>query len=502
MSELTRREIVGGAAAVTALSLAGPALAQSGNANRLRGAIESAQDMNVRRLQQWIANPSIAAENRNMAEGAAYMADLARTAGFQQSTVVQTRGAPGVFATMDNGARRTLALYFMYDVKQFDPAEWSSPPLEARVIDRPGLGKCVVGRGAVNQKGPENNVLSALAAFKAAGLRPPVNLVLVAEGEEEIASPHFRDITTQPQVLAALKRCEGVYIPFASQGRNGAVDVNLGAKGAVELELISTGAARGRGPAKDIHSSLAAMVDSPAWHLVNALNTLTDKGGTHPAVPGWFDRVKPLTAREREITLMNARANSEAEFKRGFGVQRFIDDLSWEDANLRLVSQPTINIEGLTGGYMGPGGKTVLPGRATAKIDLRLVPDMTPEDCVAKLKKHLADGGYGDIEVKVTGGYGPTQTDENSRLIKAELATYRAMGASATLNARIAGSWPGVVFTGEPVSLPAGQYGLGHGSGAHAPDEYFVVESANPKVAGLAEGAMSHVNLWYEIARG
>src|ERR1700736_5385464 len=119
------------------------------------------------------------------------MAKLAKDAGFQQATVIQTDGKPGVFATLDAGAPTTVGLYFMYDVKQFDPKEWTSPPLEGRLVDKPGLGKVMVGRGAVNQKGPQSAFLAALHAYKAAGRKPPVNLVLVAEGEEEIGSPHF-----------------------------------------------------------------------------------------------------------------------------------------------------------------------------------------------------------------------------------------------------------------------------------------------------------------------
>ena len=113
----------------------------------------------VKRLQDWIALPSIAAESLNSAQGAERMAQLVREAGFQKVTIVPTDGKPGVFATLDAGARKTVGLYFMYDVKQFDPAEWTSPPLEARLVDKPGIGKSIVGRGAVNQKGPEAALL-------------------------------------------------------------------------------------------------------------------------------------------------------------------------------------------------------------------------------------------------------------------------------------------------------------------------------------------------------
>src|SRR2546430_10496306 len=118
----------------------------------IKAEVTNRHDEAVKRLQDWIKLPSIAAENLNSAEGAEYMAKLARDAGFQQATVINTDGKPGVYATLDAGAKKTVGLYFMYDVKQFDPAEWTSPPLEARIVDKPGVGKVIVGRGAVNQE--------------------------------------------------------------------------------------------------------------------------------------------------------------------------------------------------------------------------------------------------------------------------------------------------------------------------------------------------------------
>ena len=144
-----------------------------------------------------------------------------------------------------------------------------------------------------------------------------------------------------------------------------------------------------------------------------------------------------------------------------------------------------MNIEGLVGGYTGPGGKTILPHRAVAKIDLRLVPDMKKDDAVAALKAHLATHGFGDIEVNVTGGYDPTSTPASARLIQAQIAVLKRAGIDPVLWPRNAGSYPGYVFTGEPLKLASGHFGLGHGSGAHAPDEYYVIESDEPEGAGL-----------------
>ena len=320
IGEVNRRVFLQGAAAgAAALAIgnrAGFAL-QSPDQAAVVAQIAKRHDLTVKMLQDWIALPSIAAENRNYPQGAEYMATLARDAGFQRVDIVPTAGKPGVFATLDVGAPTSLAIYFMYDVKQFDPAEWSSPPLEARLVDKPGFGKVIVGRGATNTKGPQTAMLAALHAFKAAGKKLPVNLVLVCEGEEEIASPNFREVVFSPKVEAALKRCIGIMIPGGSQALDGSVEMELGAKGVVELELVSSGEKWGRGPQKDVHSSLEAQLDSPAWHLVQALNTLVKADGHTPAVEGFFDKVRPISAREKQILDAAIPKRNEANIKIG-----------------------------------------------------------------------------------------------------------------------------------------------------------------------------------------
>jgi acetylornithine deacetylase/succinyl-diaminopimelate desuccinylase-like protein len=499
---VTRRDFLQTSmAGAASLAIGGTAgLAAPADRDAVVAHIARQHDATVQMLRDWIALPSIAAENLNYPEGAEYMARLARQAGFDRADLVPTAGKPGVFATLDAGAATTLGIYFMYDVKQFDASEWSVPPLEGRIVDRPGVGKVMIGRGATNTKGPQVACLAALHAFKAAGRKPPVNLVLVCEGEEEIGSPNFRDIVFRPEVEAALRKCVGVIIPLGNQDLDGGVQVNLGAKGVIELELVSSGERWGRGPTRDIHSSYAAQVDSPVWHLVKALDTLVGPDGHTPAVAGFFDKVRPLSPRQREILEAAIPRRSEAMAKKALGVSRWIGDESWPDSLVRLVSQPTINIEGIVGGYTGPGGKTILPHRALAKLDVRLVPDMTAKETLELIKKHLAARGFGDIEVTMTGGYDPTETPADSRLVKGMMEAYRTAGLDPLLWPRLAGSWPGVTFTGPPLKLPAGQYGLGHGGGAHAPDEYWLIESANPKVAGMDGAVRSFVDLFYALA--
>jgi acetylornithine deacetylase/succinyl-diaminopimelate desuccinylase-like protein len=468
----------------------------------IKAQIATNHDRAVTRLQEWIRKPSIAAENRGFPEGADYLITMLKEVGFQQAVRIETDGKPGVFATLDAGAPKTVGIYFMYDVKQFDPAEWkAAKPLDASIIEREGMGRVIIGRGATNQKGPQAAFLAALDAFRTTGKKLPVNIVLVAEGEEEIGSPNVRQIVLKPEVQAALAKTIGVILPMGMQGIDGAVTVNLGAKGVIEVELTANGQTWGRGPMRDTHSSFKAMVDSPVWHLVQALSTLVTPDGNTPLIAGMFENVRPLTEVEKEQIAVAAKKLSVRQFQVASGAMKWIDDLPFQAALERLTSQPTVNIEGIYGGYTGPGGKTVLPHKASAKLDLRLVPNQTAEEILGKLKAHLLRQGYGDIEVKFTGGYSPTTTSADTPIIKAQIAVLKRNGIDPVLWPRLAGSYPGFVFTDPPLSLPAGHFGLGHGGGAHAPDEYFVIESSNPKVSGFDGATLSYVEYLYELAK-
>jgi acetylornithine deacetylase/succinyl-diaminopimelate desuccinylase-like protein len=491
------------AASAAALALAPPASARPAPAglDRVRAEVGKRNAEAIRRLQDWVRQPSIAAENRGMTEGCELLIRMLREAGFQNAVRVPTDGQPGVFGTLDAGAARTVGVYFMYDVKQVDPAEWTSPPFDAAIVEKPELGRVLVGRGAVNQKGPESALIAAIHAYQGAGVKLPVNLVHVAEGEEEIGSPHFLQVVRQPEVARALARCSGVFVPSAAQGPDGVVMVSLGAKGVIECELTSSGELWGRGPGKDVHSSNKARLDSPAWHLVQALHTLVGPDGNTPAIEGFADRARPISPAERAMVAEAARRLDESLAKKQLGVSRWIGDAGWPEALEMLVSRPTVNIEGLVGGYTGPGGKTVLPHKAVAKLDLRLVPDMKASEALAALKAHLSRRGFGDIDVNMTGGYDPNSTAADTAIIRAQQAVYGRAGLEPILWPRSAGSWPGYVFTGEPLRLPAGHFGLGHGGGAHAPDEFYVLESSNPKIQGYEGATRSFVEYLAELAR-
>ena len=180
---------------------------------------------------------------------------------------------------------------------------------------------------------------------------------------------------------------------------------------------MSTGERWGRGPKLDLHSSNEARVDSPAWHLVQALNTLVGPDGHTPAIEGYADTARPISATEKEMVHEASQRQSELMTKQQLGVERWVHDVSYLEA----------------------------------------------------LKAHLAKHGFGDIEVNMTGGYDPTSTPASAVVVRAETSVYHRAGIDPILWPRTAGSWPGYVFTGDPLGLPAVQFGLGRGNGAHAP---------------------------------
>jgi acetylornithine deacetylase/succinyl-diaminopimelate desuccinylase-like protein len=508
MSDIDRRRLLQGTAAAGLVALApGAALGTRAKAPRLapaavhRAVADQVPDT-IERIQRWIRQPSVSSTGQGIDACCKLTMEMLREAGFQTVKKMPTARHPGIFATLDAGARRTLALYFMYDVQPVEEKEWSSPPWKAEIVSLPEHGKVIMGRGAVNQKGPQGAFLAALHAIRRAHEKMPVNLVLVGEGEEEQGSPNFHQVVRRPEVVRALRRSVGIVMPGAEQKMSGTVEVDLGAKGILYVEIEASGTAWGRGPeVRDIHSSLAAVVDSPVWRLVEALQTLRSKDGNEPAIDGVAALVRAPSDADRKLYDALARSEDEAAFKKSIGVDHWVNDLGERAMLERLGHRPSINIDGIFAGYTGEGSKTILPQRATAKIDIRLVPDMKVDDVLAKLRAHLDRRGYKDLAIRKLGGYDPNQTRLDARLIQTQIQLYRARKLDVIIRPRRAGSWPGYLFTTAPVAIAAGHFGMGYGSGAHSKDEFYVVEPpSGAQFSGMAGAVSSFADYLYALA--
>jgi acetylornithine deacetylase/succinyl-diaminopimelate desuccinylase-like protein len=461
--------------------------------------IDAHLDEHLEELRRWLRQPSISAQDRGIQEMAEMLrADLAGL-GFQEAELVPTSGHPGVWGYFDAGATRTLVVYMMYDVQPVEEADWRVSPFAGEVVDHQ-LGRVLMARGATNQKGPERAFLNALASILAVDGTLPINLMVAAEGEEELGSPNYREVIAAYE--ERLRASDGVLFPFNSQGPEGEASMFLGVKGIVYFEVEARGGAEGGPVRAEVHGSLKALVDSPAWRLVQGLATLTTPDGNTIAVPGYYEAIRPPNPEEQRLLagMLADWREQEPGLRELLGVERWIGGVSGEEALLRHLYGTTLNIDGIAGGYTGEGVKTILPHRAVAKVDSRLVPDQTPEEALRMIREHLAAEGFGDLEVRRLAGYPPAQTSVEAPLVRATIGVFNKHRRSPSVVPRIAGSAPYYVFT-DRLGLPLVAAGLGHGAGAHAPNEYLVIEpAAGTGIAGLAEIEKFYVDLLYALA--
>ena len=459
--------------------------------------IDANLDEHVANIQRWIRQPSISAQNDGIREMAEMLRDDLKALGFREAELVPTDGHPGVWGWYDAGAEKTLMLYMMYDVQPVEPDDWQSPPFAGELVDHE-LGTVLMGRGATNQKGPQRAFLNAVQSIIAVEGRLPVNLMVAAEGEEELGSPHY------PQVIdryeERLKEAVGAIFPFNSQRPDGVLSMILGVKGIVYFELEARGGAHGGPTRSEIHGSLKAAVDSPVWRLVQALASMTSDDGNTILIDGYYDDLRPMNEEEQRLTRGVLQNLDEAQMKESLAVERWIDGMSGEQAQVDLFNMPTLNIDGIWAGYTGEGVKTILPHVATAKVDSRLPPGIDPDEALARIRDHLDAHGFGDIEMRVLSAYPAAQTSVDTEMVRAAISVGNKYATSVSVSPRIAGSAPFYQFT-ERLGIPMVPYGIGYGTGAHAPNEIMLIHPAEGSdVAGLAEIEKSYVDFLYALA--
>lgn len=471
--------------------------AYTGDHAAIYARIDADLDAHIAHLQRWVRQRSISAQDdgiRAMAEMVA--ADL-RDIGFDEVALVETGGHPGVFGHFDAGAERTLVVYMMYDVQPVEPNWRIEDPFAGELVELP-IGTVLMARGATNQKGPERAFLNAVDAIIKTEGTLPVNLMVVAEGEEELGSPHFGEVLAP--YLERLRAADGAYFPMNLQTVAGDARLNLGVKGIIYFELEARGGAHGGPTQAEIHGSYKAIVDSPALRLVNAIASMTSADGNTITIDGYEDAVRGPTEAERSLIRGLAEADALDGAREAFAVERWIDGLEGHDALMRYLFAPTLNINGIWSGYSGPGMKTILPHIATAKIDSRLPPGLEPEQALTMIRRHLDDAGYSDITLRRMSGYPAAATPVDAPLVQAVIGVLNKYDATPSVSPWLAGSAPFYQFT-RTLGLPFVFGGLGHGTGAHAPNEYMLIHPADSTgAAGLADVERSYVDMLHAFA--
>jgi len=424
--------------------------------------LEKNLDNSIAELSKLVAQPSVGAQNLGLKECAALVGEMLKARGFDVR-IMDTKGAPVVFGERTGKSDKTLLIYNHYDVQPPEPLElWESPPFEPSLRD----GK-LYGRGVSDDKGHIVSRLHAIDAILETEGELPCNIKFIIEGEEETASINLFEFIKQNRDLLKADACMW---EFGGVDHRGVPMQYLGLRGICYVELSVETAST------DVHSGLGGSIfPNAAWRLVWALSTLKGED-ERIQIKGFYDGIRQPSARDRE--LMEALPEVAEEYKSRYGVKQFIKGLSGGvDLRIEEVFTPTCTICGLTSGYQGPGSKTVLPARASAKVDFRLVPDQDPDDIRRKLRAHLDEHGFSDVHIADLGGDPPARTDPDDPFIQLVTKTAEdVFEMPMQLVPLVGGSGPSHPFVHD-LGLPVATAGLGYpDTKAHAPNENIRVD--------------------------
>ena len=361
----------------------------------LRQYVDAHLDETLETLKRLCAQPSVSAQNYGIRECAELVRQLLEEAGLTaQILPTADERYPVVYGERHGTSPKTLLFYNHYDVQPADPLDlWHSPPFQP--TERESL---IYARGVSDDKGHLVARLAAIQALLNTRGQLPCRVKFCIEGAEEIGSPGIEEFVESHRDLLQAGVCiwEGGGVNWQGQPA-----ISLGVKGIAYVELEC------RAAAADSHSSYAPVVPNPAWRLVWALSTLKD-AEENIRIRGFYDAVRTPTP--AEVEAIKAMPSEEDRLKESLGIQRVVHDARGFEFRRRLYLDPTCTICGIESGYTGEGSKTILPAWARAKVDFRLVPDQDPDDIVARLKAHLEERGFEDIQIRTLGNEHPART--------------------------------------------------------------------------------------------
>lgn len=410
-------------------------------------------------LRKILKIPSVSTRGEGVYECAETLVTILKNFGFETQYWQIEDAYPVVFAHKNfSGANKTLIFYNHYDVQPEDPLNlWHFNPFDLTEDN----GK-LFGRGVGDDKG---HIIARLASILLAtqiaqNLR--LNIKWLIEGEEEIGSPNLHRYIEKFRSELHADFCiwESGGVDF-----RGAPELYMGMKGIITVEVHA------RGPSRDLHSSLGVLSPNPIWRLTEFLSQLRDKDG-YVKIPGFYDDVLSPTL-DDEKAISTIPLEKVKQWKKEWGTKEFVSGVDGREAIRKLLFEPTININGIHGGYTGPGSKTVLPSTAYAKIDIRLVPDQKPQDIYEKLISFKDSLGIDGIDiVPLKGMEAPARTPLAHPFVERVRTTAKEVyGVEPVLYPLVPGSGPMALFT-ENLGLPVVGCGVGYeGARAHSPDE-------------------------------
>jgi len=416
-------------------------------------------DEAVAKLIELCSSDTVSAQGRAIGETSEWVSAELRALGFEVQVLPKPEGPPAqpvVYAEAKGTSPKTLLFYDHYDVQPEEPLDlWKTPPFEPVRKD----GK-LYGRGVSDNKGNIAARLAAIKAWRETRGDLPCGIKFCIEGDEEIGSPHMEAFVERHKELLAADACiwEGGGVTW-----EGIPMVTLGVKGLlyvqVEVETIS----------HDAHSSYGTVLPNAAWRLVWALSTI--KGPDERImIDGFYDDVRPPTPDERAA--VEKLPHDDPSTLKAYGIERSTTGVTGLDYNLRHLFEPTATIDGLSAGYEGEGAKTVLPARAMAKIEFRLVNDQDPHDIQRKLRAHFDKHGFSDVKTDNYTLEHPARSSITDPLVGVMVEACREVyGRDPVITPTMAGTGPLYPFV-TTLGLPTADIGIGYPDAAiHAPNE-------------------------------
>ncbi len=418
----------------------------------------------VEDLRRLLRQPSIAHTKEGIEETAGMTLNYLEEIGAKGELTRIGTGSPIIYAEMKREpAKKNLLVYGMYDVMPVTPKLWTSPPWEARIVDNK-----IVARGAVNSKGPLMAQIEAIKAMMAVAKKLPVNLTFVVEGEEDFGSPSIPEFVNR--YGKKLKENDAFLMLLACPEKGEVLNVDLGLKGLLELDLEV------RLREREVHGCYAPIIDNPVWRLIWALSSIKD-AGDEILIKDFYDDVLPANADDQRIIEESAKTFDEEKTKELSGTEKTRKNLSGVELLRELLLRPTLNIDGVNSGYMGPGFKTIVPDSARAKVDIRLVPNMNADNVVNKVRRHLKKHGFEDVKVTKIAGYSWARTSAKEAIVQSSIRTAEKMGMQYSVLPSNPGSAPFYVFAKPPLNLPFVHLcTLTSILRMHKPDEYIAIE--------------------------
>jgi acetylornithine deacetylase/succinyl-diaminopimelate desuccinylase-like protein len=417
-------------------------------------------------LQTLISQPSISAKNEGIEECSVLVSQMLKKAGISSEILrLNKTSAPLVFGEVRSKSNpsKTLLFYNHYDVQPIEPIEeWDNPPFSGKII-----GNKIFGRGASDDKGELITRIKAVESYLKEYNDVPCNIKFCIEGEEENGSKNIKGYLKK---FKSKFSCDGVIWEFGYVDTKNRPIVGLGMKGLLYVELSVKELTR------DAHSSFAAIIKNPAWRLIDALKTLRNSDGKI-LISGWSDDILPLS--ENDLKIIRKEPFNANDFKKEYGIKKFVGDKNAFEAKKALVAGPTCNIAGIESGYTGDGAKTVLPSTAKVKIDFRLVPNMDPEKQVKLLKQHLKRNGFDDVSINVLNAESAARTSTEEHIVDVVCHSAKQIFGDYVLNVSNAGTGPMHAFV-KALDAPCVSIGSSYiFCRMHSPNEFAKIDLLN-----------------------